>query len=44
MPPYVPPVREPEPREKAMDVEEHDTSDMTKTGVFKAWKRLTDKK
>jgi hypothetical protein len=44
IPPYKVPVQPPiPPREPSIVVEEHDTSKMTETGVFKAWKRLTGK-
>jgi len=29
------------PKEPGIEVQEHDTSQMSQTGVFKAWKRLT---
>lgn len=42
IPPYPVPVAKPsKPKEPGIVVDEVDTSDMTKTGVFKAWKRLT---
>jgi hypothetical protein len=41
IPPYVPTVV-PQPKpEPGIVVEEHDVSDMTKTGVHRAWDRLT---
>jgi hypothetical protein len=40
--PYQVPVSNREtPKESGIVVDEHDTSQMTQTGVFKAWKRLT---
>jgi hypothetical protein len=40
--PYLPPVREVKP-DKGIEVTEHDTSQMSQTGIFKAWKRMTGK-
>jgi len=45
IPPYKVPVQQQHtPREPSIKVEEHDTSQMTQTGVYKAWKRLTGQK
>lgn len=42
IPPYQVPVSKREtPKEPSIIVEEHDTSAMSRTGVFKAWRRLT---
>lgn len=43
IPPYVPPVIKTEhaPKDDGLVVEEVDTSAMTRTGIHKAWKRLT---
>jgi len=43
IPPYRVPVeaKPPKPKEEGIQVEEHDTSKMTDTGIFKAWKRMT---
>jgi hypothetical protein len=43
IPPYQPPIEvKPQPKsEPGILVEEIDTSDMTKTGVFRTWNRLT---
>jgi hypothetical protein len=41
IPPYQVPVSKRETKPPGITVEEHDTSDMTKTGVHRAWKRLT---
>ena len=41
IPPYPVPVGKQKPKEPGIVVEEHDTSQMTKTGVHKAWNRLT---
>ena len=45
IPPYQPPieVKPVEPKEPSIVVDEVDTSDMTKTGVHRAWRRLTGK-
>lgn len=43
IPPYVPPVRDVAKQDSGIEVQEHDTSKMTETGVHKAWKRLTAK-
>jgi hypothetical protein len=44
IPPYPVPVAKSKPKEPGITVEEHDTSAMTQTGVYKAWKRLTGQK
>lgn len=45
IPPYKVPVQQPHrPKEPAIVVEEVDTSKMTETGIFKAWKRMTGHK
>jgi hypothetical protein len=42
IPAYKVPVEtRPKPREEGIQVEEHDTSKMTETGIFKAWRRMT---
>lgn len=42
IPPYQVPVSKREtPKNPGIVVEEHDTSQMTQTGVHKAWRRLT---
>ena len=41
IPPYQVPVSKRETKPPGILVEEHDTSQMTQTGVHKAWKRLT---
>jgi hypothetical protein len=44
IPPYVAPVIEPKaPAEPSVIVEEHDTSEMTRTGIHRAWDRLSGK-
>jgi hypothetical protein len=48
-PPRIPPYREPaererpKPKDDGLVVEEHDTSAMTRTGIHRAWRRLTGK-
>ena len=46
IPPYRPFVvdERPKPKEPAIIVEEIDTKDMSATGVFRAWKKLTGKR
>jgi hypothetical protein len=44
IPPYQVPVSKREtPKEPSIVVEEVDTSDMTKTGIHRAWDRMTGK-
>jgi hypothetical protein len=42
IPPYAPPVREVK-TEKGIEVTEHDTTEMSQTGIHRAWKRMTGK-
>ena len=45
IPPYHPPIaREHAPKDDGIEVTEVDTSDMTKTGVFRAFTQLAGKK
>lgn len=41
IPPYPVPVQPHKPPNPGIVVEEHDTSAMSETGVYRAWKRLT---
>lgn len=48
--PAIPPYKAPDPvqvrterapKDEGIEVEEVDTTDLTRTGIFKAWKRMT---
>jgi hypothetical protein len=44
IPPYAPPVQQQHKRgDSGIEVQEHDTSQMTQTGIFKAWRKMTGK-
>lgn len=43
IPPYAPPIKPVEPKEPSVVVEEVDTTDLSATGVHRAWRKLTGK-
>jgi hypothetical protein len=44
IPPYAPPVQPQQKRcDSGIEVQEHDTSQMTQTGIHRAWRKMTGK-